>query len=192
MLNEETHLTMCSLASYSCEDKMNIPDIKISNILFPTDLSENANYAFAYAVSLANLYQAKITLLHVLPEEQRGLDDHITGYIQKEKWEEIKSSHYQQTRATLTGKIRHHTLSRQVQDQFPSDEKSFGLADEIVIEHGKPAKVILRLAGERNCDLIVMGSRGTSSLAGAIMGSKAEKVLRRSTLPVLIVRLPGE
>jgi len=171
---------------------MKIPDVKIGNILFPTDLSENAYYAFAYAISLANLYKAKITLLHVLPEEQKGLDNHITGYIQTEKWEEIKSSHYQQTRQTLTGKIRHHTLTRQVQGQFPADEESSELADEIVIEHGKPAKEILRQADERNCDLIVMGSRGNSSLAGAIMGSKAEKVLRRSNIPVLIVRLPEE
>ncbi|MFN2355021.1 MAG: universal stress protein [Desulfopila sp.] len=171
---------------------MKIPNIKITNILFPTDLSENARHAFAYAVSLANLYQAKITLLHVLPEEQRGLDGHITGYIQTEKWEEIKSSHYQQTRQTLTGKIRHHELARQVQDQFPVEGKVSEPADEIVIAHGKPAKEILRLADERSCDLIVMGSRGNSSLVGTIMGSKAEKVLRQSHVPVLIVRLPEE
>jgi nucleotide-binding universal stress UspA family protein len=171
---------------------MNIPNIKITNILFPTDLSENARYVFAYAVSLANRYYAKITLLHVLPEEQRDLDGHITGYIQTEKWEEIKSSHYKQTRETLTGKIRHHDLTRQVQDQFPGEGKVSESADEIVIVHGKPAKEILRQADERNCDLIVMGSRGSSSLVGSITGSKAEQVMRRSRVPVFIVRLPED
>lgn len=92
----------------------------------------------------------------------------------------------------MPGEIRHHTLAGQVQDQFPADEKASDLADEIVIEHGKPAKEILRLAGERNCDLIVMGRRGNSSLAGAIMGSKAATLLRRLNIPVLIVRLPEE
>ena len=48
---------------------MQIPPIK--KILYATDLSENARYAFGYAVSLANQYDAKITILHVL-EDRSG------------------------------------------------------------------------------------------------------------------------
>jgi nucleotide-binding universal stress UspA family protein len=47
---------------------MIIPKIEIKKILYTTDLSENSRYAFAYAVSLADLYGAKLILLHVLPE----------------------------------------------------------------------------------------------------------------------------
>jgi nucleotide-binding universal stress UspA family protein len=171
---------------------MNIPTIQVNNILFPTDLSDNARYAFAYAVSLATLYRAKITLLHVLPEEQKGFDSHISGYVHKEKWEEIKASHYQQTRESLTGKIRHHSLMREVQNMSPENGSTSEMADEIVIEHGKPAKEILRQANERNCDLIVMGSRGHSTLAGALIGGITERVLRKSAVPVLVVRLPAD
>ena len=47
---------------------MEIPKVEIKKILYATDLSENARYAFAYAVSLADLYNATITIFHVLPE----------------------------------------------------------------------------------------------------------------------------
>jgi nucleotide-binding universal stress UspA family protein len=176
----------------SDEERMNIPTIQVNNILFPTDLSDNARYAFAYAVSLATLYRAKITLLHVLPEEQKNLDSHLSGYVQKEKWAEIKDSHYQQTRESLTGKIRHHSLMREVQNLSPAEGSASEMADEIVIEHGKPTKEILRQAEERNCDMIVMGSRGHSTLAGAILGGITERVLRKSNIPVLVVRLPED
>ena len=47
---------------------MNLPTIQIKKILYATDLSESAVHAFAYAVSLANLYGAGISILHVLAE----------------------------------------------------------------------------------------------------------------------------
>lgn len=174
---------------------MNLPDVSVTNILYPTDLSDNARYAFSYAVSLANLYNAKITLLHVLPEEQSILEANITGYIEAEKWQEIKNAHYQQTRETLIGKKRDHVMIREVLDQFSQDvQQGTGsdLADEIVIERGNPVKEILRQSTERGCDLIVMGSRGHSTLADVMIGSITRRVLRRSAIPVLVVRLPEE
>ena len=48
---------------------MSIPKAEVNNILFATDLSESARYVFAYAVSLANLYGAKIAFLHMLPQD---------------------------------------------------------------------------------------------------------------------------
>ena len=47
---------------------MDLPDVQIKKILYATDLSESAVYAFAHAVSLATLYGAGITILHVLAE----------------------------------------------------------------------------------------------------------------------------
>ena len=47
---------------------MNLPDIQIKKILYATDLSETAVHSFSYAVSLANIYGAGITILHVLAE----------------------------------------------------------------------------------------------------------------------------
>ena len=174
---------------------MKLPQVKVSNILYPTDLSDNARYAYAYAVSLADLYQAKITILHVMPEEQKIKEASIVGYIKQEKWDEIKKSHYNQTRDSLIAKKRDHVLIREVLDQFSHDvrrENDTSLADEILIERGNPVKEILRQSKERSCDFIVMGSRGHSTLADVMIGSITKRVLRRSQVPVLVVRLPDE
>jgi nucleotide-binding universal stress UspA family protein len=174
---------------------MKLPQVKVSNILYPTDLSDNARYAFAYAVSLADLYQAKITILHVMPEEQSIMEANVSGYIKQEKWDEIKKSHYKQARESLIAKKRDHVLIREVLDQFSQDVRKgndTSLADEIIIERGNPVKEILRQSKEGNCDLIVMGSRGHSTLADVMMGSITKRVLRRSHVPVLVVRLPDE
>ena len=47
---------------------VDLPIVDIKRILYATDLSENARYAMAYAVSLANTYCAQITILHVIDE----------------------------------------------------------------------------------------------------------------------------
>lgn len=174
---------------------MKLPQVNVSNILYPTDLSDNARYAFAYAVSLAELYQARITILHVMPEEQNIMEANVSGYIKQDKWNEIKKSHYNETRESLIAKKRDHVLIREVLDQFSQDvrkENDTSLADEIIIERGNPVKEILRQVKDRNCDLIVMGSRGHSTLADVMMGSITKRVLRRSQVPVLVVRLPDE
>jgi hypothetical protein len=50
---------------------MKLPKVDIKKILYATDLSEGAKYAFAYAVSLANTYHASITILHVLFDDRK-------------------------------------------------------------------------------------------------------------------------
>ena len=58
------------------------------------------------------------------------------------------------------------------------------------MEKGNPVEVILNVAKEKNCDLIVMGTHGMGTLADVVMGSTARRVIRRSPTPVLVVRLP--
>lgn len=174
---------------------MILPTITIKNILYATDLSENARYAYAYAVDLANRYNAKITILHVVPEDSQKLDFTVVGYISKSQWEAIKERNLQDTRHSLIGKKRDNVLIREVLTQFQKDshensdreEKQY---DEIIIEKGNAVTHILEQAEQRNCDLIVMGSHGQSTLADVMMGSITSRVLRRSRIPVLVVRLP--
>lgn len=176
---------------------MKLPQVKIKKILYSTDLSESARYAFAYAVSLANLYGAKITLLHVLPEVPDVLDHHVVGYIDADRWKEIKQTHYNEAREALIGKRRDHVVIGEVLHQFTQDAKQAKTGedfdtDEIVIERGNPVEQILKQAEERNSDLIVMGTHGHGTLADVMLGSTARRVVRRSLKPVLVVRLPEE
>ena len=176
---------------------MILPKVDIKKILYATDLSENARHAFAYAVSLANLYGATITLLHVLEEIPASLDSSVLGYISSERWEEIKKQHYQEAKETLTRKKREYVPIREVLDQFCENAKSSHenhdfITDEILVTKGNPADEILTQAEKRNCDLIVMGTQGHGILEDALLGSIARRVIRRSKKPVLVVRLPEE
>ena len=56
------------------------------------------------------------------------------------------------------------------------------------ILEGSPAEAILDVVSARQCDLIVMGSRGLGRLAGALLGSQSQKVMQHAPCPVLIVR----
>ena len=77
---------------------MELPKVDVKKILYATDLSESARYAFAYAVSLADLYNAAINMIHVLPEVPDILDKNIIGYISSDRWEEIKSPNVDEAR----------------------------------------------------------------------------------------------
>ena len=176
---------------------MELPKVEVKKILYATDLSENARYAFAYAVSLANLYGAKIILMHVLPEVPDLLDKQVIGYIDEDRWEEIKAQHFQEAKEALIGKRKDHLAVKDVLNQFSEKVKEGqegeGFStDEIIVERGNPVEQIIAQAEKKNCDLIVMGTHGQGTLADAVMGGTARRVLRRSVKPVLVVRLPEE
>jgi len=172
---------------------MKLPDIQIKKILYATDLSESAVHAFAHAVSLANLYGAGITILHVLAEYPG--EEFVTNMISTDTWEEIKSRHYAKARDQLIGKRRGNAALKEALEVFSEETKAGGLdqafvTDEILIESGSPAEVIVETARKRNCDLIVMGTHGQSALAEVLIGSTARWVVKNSPIPVLVIRLP--
>ena len=176
---------------------MILPKVEVKKILYATDLSENARYAFAYAVSLADLYRAAIVFIHVLPEVPDLLDKSVIGYISADQWEAIKSQNVDEAREALIGKKRDHLAIRDALHQFSENVKEHQdgdgfVTDEIIVTRGNPVEEILKNAEEKNCDLIVMGTHGQGTLADAMMGSTARRVLRRSLKPVLVVRLSEE
>ena len=172
---------------------MELPNVQIKKILYATDLSESAVHAFSYAVSLANLYGAGITILHVLAEFPG--EEFITNMINSDTWEEIKNRHYTEARDQLIGKRRNHVALKEVLEAFSEEAKANGEAeafftDEILIKNGPPAEVIVDTAKGRGCDLIVVGTHGHSAIADVLIGSTAKRVVRQSTIPVLVIRLP--
>ncbi len=60
------------------------------------------------------------------------------------------------------------------------------------VEAGEPSDTILQIAKDGGTDLIVMGTHGRTGLSRLLIGSVAEAVLRRSTCPVLTVRVPSK
>ena len=176
---------------------MILPKVDVKKILYATDLSENARYAFAYAVSLADLYGAKITLLHVLPEVSELMDKHVIGYIDADRWQEIKAQHFEEAKEALIGKRKGHLAIKDVLHQFSEKVKEGQegegfITDDIIVERGNPVEQILKHVQERSCDLIVMGTHGHGTLEDVMLGSTARRVIRRSKIPVIVIRLPED
>jgi nucleotide-binding universal stress UspA family protein len=171
---------------------MKLTNIQIKKILYATDLSETAAHAFSYAVSLANMYGAGITILHVLAEFPG--EQFILNMINTETWKEIKERHYSEARDELIGKRMDRIALKEVLQAFSEEvnagveEPSF-VTDDILIRTGVPAEVIVETAKEQNCDLIVMGTHGQGVIADVLIGSTAKWVVRQSPIPVLVIRL---
>ena len=171
---------------------MELTNVRIKKILYATDLSDSAVHAFSYAVSLANLYGAGITILHVLSEFPG--EDFITNMINTDTWEEIKNRHYSEARDQLIGKRRGNVALKEALEAFSEEAQADGedrafVTDEILIESGSPAEVIVETAKKMSCDLIVMGTHGHSAIADVLIGSTAKWVVRQSPIPVLVIRL---
>ena len=173
---------------------MDLPKVGIKKILYATDLSEGARFAFAYAVSLANTYHAAITILHVIYEDH-NIDSVASFYIGPEEWQKIKKRTYDDAREVLIGKKRDDVVIEEVLQKFTENAKADShtqdfATDEIIVKHGTPEEHILRQAKDRNCDIIVMGSHGHGALEEAVVGSTVRRVVRRSKVPVFVVPLP--
>ena len=97
---------------------------------------------------------------------------------------------------SLIGKRRDNVAIREILDRFAksvqAEKEHDFVTDEIVVKHGNEAEQILAVSKERNCDLIVMGTHGLGGLVDVMLGSTARRVVRRSRIPVLVVRLKEE
>jgi nucleotide-binding universal stress UspA family protein len=172
---------------------MELLNVRIKRILYATDLSENAVHALAYAVSVANAYAAGITTLHVLSEFSG--EEFVTNMISSDTLAEIKQRHYSEAKNQLIGKQRDKTAIREILRAFYAESVTSGeipeeVADEVLIRSGLPAEVIMQTAQDLKCDLIVMGNHGQGLLADVLIGSTAKRVVKHSSIPVLLVRLP--
>ena len=135
------------------------------SILCPIDFSESSRGALRYAGAVAAHFGARLTLLAV------------TDPLLKEA-EEFEGP------ARLTEDTRHE-LDRFFRQTFA--ERPPGIADvRLEVTSGKSAPEILRVSHEEGCDLIVMSSHGATGFRKLFFGSTTERVLRETTVPVLV------
>lgn len=132
-------------------------------ILVPTDFSESAELALAFAESVGAAWGATLHLLHVysVPAFPDGLGigiDVVTPIAQAAE------------AAMRTALAKHPALSEHASVQL-----------------GDPREVIVRVAKELPADLVVLGSHGRRGLARVLLGSVAEEVVRLAPCPVLVV-----
>lgn len=176
---------------------MLIPEIHIKKILYATDLSESARYAFAYAVMLSRIHDAGITILHVI-EESSGMEHRILNHISEGQWKGIKQRYEDNAQAILIGKRPEWVVIGNVLEKFCADaQNDAGMTaqftvDEILIERGDPVEKIIETAISRRCDLMVIGSHGKNKLTQMFTGSTAQQLIKQTDKPVLVIRISEE
>ncbi len=142
-----------------------------STILVAVDFSDSSQNAFELALNMANKYSARLVLLHVInePVDLRGF---YVPHISFEKLEEeIEEG------------------AKKMMDSFCRQNLSGFDNYESVIVPGLPYEQIIQQGEQLSADLIVLGTHGRTGLDHVLFGSTAEKVVRKSPLPVLTVRL---
>ncbi len=143
----------------------------VTRILCPTDFSAASDAAIRAAEAIAQSFGARIDLVHVwLPPVAMAYDaafiptpDQIVGY----------TNDMQKNLAATAARI-----------SLPADR-----VDRHLIQ-GVPWQDVIATAVSKGCDLIVMSTHGRTGLTHFVMGSVAERVVRSSPVPVLVVPAP--
>lgn len=145
--------------------------IDLKRIAVPTDFSEYSNNALKYGCALSEKFGADLHLIHVLQDlvamvPEPGLAFPPPGdYIEQL-----------------------NTSCKDALEKLPDESWSVGGEVIRAVRQGPAFVEIVRYAKENDIDLLVMGTHGRSGLTHVLLGSVAEKVVRKSPCPVLTVR----
>lgn len=146
---------------------------EFKTILFATDFSENSEYAFNYALGMARKYQSLLAIVHIInePVDLRGF------YVPHISFESLEEEIEEGARKMMEKFCRMHITDYANYQTF--------------IVPGIPYDEIIKKATELQADLIIMGTQGRSGLDHVLFGSTAEKVVRKSSVPVMTIRIPN-
>lgn len=139
--------------------------LSIKRILAAVDFSETSDKAFDYAMSLARVFEAEVVALHVVH------DPIVYAPTTGQEWRD----EFERTiKEKLDALLNRHTCE--------------GVEVTAVIKQGGAWLEIIEYAKAENCDMIVLGTHGHGPVQHTLMGSVAEKVVRKAKHPVLVVR----
>jgi universal stress protein A len=147
--------------------------LQLSRILLPTDFSERAAEATKYACALAEQFGAELHVIHVVPNPDIAMFDFGISPELGERILHAKESAEKE-------------LNRYVD---PSWAEGRTVVTKVL--EGPAFVEIIRYARENDVDLVVLGTHGRTGLAHVLLGSVAEKVVRKAPCPVLTVRPEG-
>ncbi|HEX2453374.1 MAG TPA: universal stress protein [Vicinamibacterales bacterium] len=137
-----------------------------AHVLCPIDFSDPSRAALRYARAIAGHFEARLTVVTV----NDPLLTEVAELRMGSSW--MAEDAERELRRFVAETFEHSAPS--------SAEIRFEVAE------GKPAPEILRVARERGCDLIVMGTHGMTGVRKMFFGSTTERVLRETGVPVLL------
>jgi len=158
---------------------------KIQKILYATDLSDNSKRAFGYAASTAQSFGAQMIVLHVVEPINPNTYMQISSMLGEAEWVNLQMGRDSQLTEEIMTRLKQFCLDLQ------TDLKSFPLEEnQILIRKGLPVDEIISMAAEQGVDLIIMGTHGYGLVKDALMGGTVRRIVRRSTIPVMVVPEP--
>ena len=140
-------------------------------ILYPTDFSQVARKSLSFIKQLKGAGTKEVIVLHV--NDVRNIN----------AWD-------WQTATESLIKIKKE-LEKEITKEMNSivaELSEAGLKVKVRVEEGVPLSEILRVEGEEDISVIVLGSHGRSNIAEMLLGSVSEKVIRKAKNPVLVVK----
>ncbi|MHC4876234.1 MAG: universal stress protein [Planctomycetota bacterium] len=150
--------------------------IKLHRILLPTDFSEPASRAVPYACELANQFGAELHVLYVIHDLTSEVPDFGMG---------LAFPGYLEHLPERTQKLEEEAVAQLAKVLPDGWSKSRVI---LATRQGPPFQRIVEYAREHQTDLIVMGTHGRGMLSHTLLGSVAERVVRKAPCPVLTVR----
>ncbi len=143
----------------------------IKTILVPTDFSEASEAALRYGRALADAFGASLHLVHVMED------------LLAHAW---AAEVYVASMPNLREEIEKEARERLATMLPEADRAQYRAV--VALLAGNPFVEIVRYAKTNDVDLIVMGTHGRGPIAHILLGSVAERVVRKSPCPVLTVR----
>ncbi len=148
--------------------------ITLKRILVPTDFSENSESAIEFARTFADEFNSEIHLLHVLASDTAVA---------------MGSDGFFSVSDDLMQEIRDGVTSRLQETAQPLKDAGETVVQEV--REGTPFVEIVKYAKSNEIDLIILGTHGRTGIPHLLIGSVAEKVVRKAPCPVLTVPLKG-
>lgn len=141
-------------------------------ILFCTDFSENSHFAFRYALGFSKAFKSRLLILHVTAEP-------IDLYRPSDQLERVVKANQKKV------------IDQELKTHYLNEMRGFKNY-KIILKEGVAFDEIIKTAQKESVNLIVMGTHGRTGLDYILIGSTAERVVRKSPVPVLTVKLPGK
>ncbi len=148
--------------------------IKLKRIMAATDFSECSDHALRYACEFAETFGAELHLVNVTEPPAAAYSEFGIGYVGVEKLDEDLQRGAEAKLNTL-----------------PSQEWQAKLKIVRKAILGSTFVELVQYAKKQDIDMIVLGTHGRGAIAHMLMGSTAEKVVRKAPCPVLTVRPEG-
>jgi nucleotide-binding universal stress UspA family protein len=162
-----------------------LPSIK--NILYATDLSKNASFAFRYAMALADALDTKINILYILPMVDSAMEVPIITQMGEEMYYKLREEKSREIIENIKNRLQDFS-QKELQDAQCKAER----VSSIMVREGDVVDEILKTAEKLKSDIIILGAHGKGILSHTFLGTVPDKLLRRSRVPVLVIPIPKD